>query len=85
MTAAKRASEKLIGERMLLTGNHAASYGAMLAGNANIEAVAVQNFRNPRRVTPCLLRLSPRVGELSVINFSSDAPDKSSGFLLRIL
>jgi hypothetical protein len=35
----------------------------MLGGSAIIEAVAAQNFRNPRLETPRLLKLSPRVVE----------------------
>ena len=72
-------------EGRLAFSNAAAMEGTMPAGSANIEAVAVQNFKNPRRVTPCLSRLSPKVNELSVINFTSDSPDKPSGTLLRII
>ncbi len=65
-------------EGRLAFSNAAATAGAIPAGNANIEAVAVQNFRNPRLVTPCFPRLSPKVKELSVINFTSDHPTLSS-------
>jgi hypothetical protein len=41
----------------------AATVEIMLGGSAIIEAVAAQNFRNPRLETPRLLKLSPRVVE----------------------
>ena len=45
----------------------AAMAGTMLGGNAIIEAVAAQNFRNPRRVIPCRRRASPKVSSFDII------------------
>jgi hypothetical protein len=45
----------------------AAIAGTMLGGNAIIEAVAAQNFRNPRRVTPCRRRAAPKVSSFDII------------------
>ena len=45
----------------------AAMAEAMVGGSAIIEAVAAQNFRKPRRDTPCSRKLSPRVLEVAII------------------
>jgi hypothetical protein len=45
----------------------AAIAGTMLGGSAIIEAVAAQNFMNPRRDTPCRRRLSPKVIESTML------------------
>ena len=39
----------------------AATALTMLGGNAIMDAVAAQNFMNPRRLTPCARRTSPTV------------------------
>jgi hypothetical protein len=39
----------------------AASADTAVGGSAIIDAVAAQNFRKPRRLTPCLLSRSPNV------------------------
>jgi len=54
------------GERMLLTGNHAASYGAMLAGNANDGIVIAAYPITPQ--TDIIKRLSDMVEDGSLAN-----------------
>ena len=49
----------------------AAMAGTMLGGNAISEAVAAQNFRNPRRVTPWRRSSSPKVGSLSSLRIAA--------------
>jgi hypothetical protein len=41
--------------------------GTMPGGNAIIEAVAAQNFRNPRREIPCRRRAAPKVSSFDII------------------
>jgi hypothetical protein len=45
----------------------AAIADVMVGGSAIIEAVAAQNFRKPRRVTPCSRKLSPRVFWVAIV------------------
>jgi len=59
-------STKKVGERMLLTGNHAASYGAMLAGNANDGMVIAAYPITPQ--TDIIKRLSDLVADGSLKN-----------------
>ena len=39
----------------------AANADTAVGGSAIMDAVAAQNFRKPRRLTPCFLRRSPNV------------------------
>ncbi len=66
MTLPKVASPPGQGERMLLTGNHAASYGAMLAGNANDGIVIAAYPITPQ--TDIIKRLSDLVADGSLAN-----------------
>ncbi len=58
--------DNIIGERMLLTGNHAASYGATLAGNANGGMVIAAYPITPQ--TDIIKRLSDMVADGSLVN-----------------
>ncbi len=66
MTAPALANHPGQGERMLLTGNHAASYGAMLAGNAGGGIVIAAYPITPQ--TDIIKRLSDMVADGSLEN-----------------
>ena len=66
MTAPALATHPGQGERMLLTGNHAASYGAMLAGNAGGGMVVAAYPITPQ--TDIIKRLSDMVADGSLEN-----------------
>jgi hypothetical protein len=53
--------ESQITEGRLAFSSAAAMAGTMPGGIAIMEAVAVQNLRNPRRLIPCRRMTSPRV------------------------
>ncbi|MEK7704144.1 MAG: pyruvate ferredoxin oxidoreductase [Myxococcota bacterium] len=66
MSRTKKNDVATSGERMLLTGNHAASYGAMLAGNANDGMVIAAYPITPQ--TDIIKRLSDLVADGTLKN-----------------
>ena len=80
MTATTR--EKVRGERKLLTGNHAASYGAMLAGNAGGGMVVAAYPITPQ--TDIIKRLSDLV-EDGVLQNSRYIPVESEHSALAVV